>query len=158
VFSLDSSMAPLLKNDRWPTETLALVTAELCPLNGWPSTECQDEWSQDARALIERCLLPDLDELLPTMSFGSEARRLRFFVAAFADAKGAAILAARIGVQFARLPDLKTAGRSLSVSHRMLPPVPRHDAESAGQIVARMARHLEESITSQTLPETVCHD
>ena len=155
VFSLDSSMAPLLKNDRWPAETLALVTAELCPLNEWPSPECQDEWSQDARALIERCLLPDLDVLLPTMSFGAEARRLRFFVAAFADARGAAILAARIGVQFARLPDLKTAGRSLGVSHRMLQPVTRDDAESAGQIVSRMARHLEESIKSQTLSETV---
>jgi PAS domain S-box-containing protein len=158
VFSLDSSMAPLLKNDRWPADTLALVTAELCPLDGWPSAECQDEWSQDARALIERCLLPDLDVLLPTMSFGAEVRRLRFFVAAFADARGASILAARIGMQFARLPDLKTAGRSLRVSHQMLQPLLRDDAESTEQMVTRMATHLEESIKSQPLSETVCHD
>jgi PAS domain S-box-containing protein len=156
VFSLDRSMAQLLKNDQWPAETLALVTVELCPLDGWPSTECQDEWSQDTRAVIERCLLPDLDVLLPTMSVGAKARRLRFFVAAFADARGAAILAARIGVQFARLPDLKTAGRSVSVSHRMLQPVPRDGAESERQIISRMAQHLEDSITSQTLSETVC--
>ena len=158
VFSLDSSVAPLLKNDRWPADTVALVTAELCPLDAWPSAECQDEWSQDARALIERCLLPDLDVLLPTMSFSATSRRLRFFVAAFTDARGASILAARIGAQFARLPDLRTAGRSLSVSHQMLQPLLRDDAESTEEIVMSMARHLEESIRSQTLSETVCHD
>jgi PAS domain S-box-containing protein len=156
VFSLNRSLASLLKNDRWPADTLALVTAELCPLDGWSSAECRDEWAQEARALIERCLLPDVDVLLPTMSFGGEVQRLRFFVAAFADARGASILAARIGVQFARLPDLKMAGRSVTMSQRMLEPVLRDDGESTEQMVTRMARHLEESVKSPPLSEPVC--
>ena len=72
VFSLTSLIAPLLKNDKWPAESVALVMVEIRLLDAWPSKESQEEWSQEARGLIQRCFLPDLDVLLPKMSTGTE--------------------------------------------------------------------------------------
>jgi len=43
-------------------------------LDAWPSKEPQEEWSREARSLLQRCLLPDLDVLLPNTSPGAEAR------------------------------------------------------------------------------------
>jgi hypothetical protein len=85
-----------------------------------------------------------MDVLLPKMS--SDADGERFFVAAFAEEKGAAALAIRIREQFER--HLKQSDRSLSVSYSMLPPVPQDVGASTENIVTRMARSFEESIKS----------
>jgi PAS domain S-box-containing protein len=82
VFSLGNVIAPLLKNDKWPAESVALVAVEICSRDPWPSEESQAAWSPEVRSLLHRCLLPDLDVLLPSLS--SSAERERFFVAAFA--------------------------------------------------------------------------
>jgi len=74
VFSLNQLIAPLLKNDKWPAESVALVMVETGLLDAWPSKEPQEEWSREARSLLQRCLLPDLDVLLPNTSPGAEAR------------------------------------------------------------------------------------
>jgi nitrogen-specific signal transduction histidine kinase len=149
VFSLDNVIAPLLHNGRWPGESIALVTVEVSFLDPGPSKEFQEEWSRDARNLLQRCLLPDLDVLLPKM--GSGAMGERFSVAAFADDKGASVLANRIREQFDRMPHLKDEGLSLSVSYNMLEPCPRDAGASVDRIVSSMARHLEEAIKPQTI-------
>jgi signal transduction histidine kinase len=146
VFSLNDLMAPLLKNDKWPADSVALVMVETRRQDGRPSRESQEEWSREAHTLVQRCLLPDLDVLLPKISSGAEGER--FFVAAFADDKGASVLAKRIREQFERLPHLKQAGLTLSVSYRMLAPAPPDPGASTENIVIRMATHLEASIRS----------
>ena len=120
VFSLNNSIASLLKNDMWPAESVALITVEISFTAARPSPENQEVWSREARSLLERCLLPDLDVLLPKMR--SDANGERFFVAAFADENGASVLVNRIRQQFDRLSRLKEAGLSVSVSHSMLEP------------------------------------
>jgi PAS domain S-box-containing protein len=156
VFSLDNVIAPLFKNDQWPAESIALVMVQMGLRGAGPSKESQDEWSHEARSLIQRCLLPDLDVLLPKMSSGGEGER--FFVAAFTDEKGASVLAKRIREQFDRLPPLKQTGRTLSVSYRMLQRVPRDVGASVANMVTRMATTLEGSITSQSISEAVYHE
>jgi PAS domain S-box-containing protein len=146
VFSLNNLIAPLLKNDKWPAESVALVVVECSWLDAWPSRESQDEWYHDARTLLQRCLRPDLDVLLPNMGTGAEGER--FFVAAFADDKGASVLANRIREQFERLPRLKN-GLTLSVSYSILPPPRRDIGALKDSIVTSMATHLEGSIKSQ---------
>ena len=76
VFSLNNVIAPLLKNDKWPAESVALVMVETRLLDAWPSKESQEEWSHEARSLLQRCLLPDLDVLLPTDELRCEGRTL----------------------------------------------------------------------------------
>jgi signal transduction histidine kinase len=151
VFSLNTVIAPLFKNDKWPAESVALVKVETCLRGAWPSKESQEEWSHEARGLLQRCLLPDVDVLLPQMS--SDAQRERFFVAAFADEKGASILVNRIRQQFERLPHLEQTGLTVSVSYSMLAAVPRDDGASQENILTSMATSLETSIQSQIISE-----
>jgi two-component system sensor histidine kinase/response regulator len=152
VFSLNKSLAPLLKNNRWPSESVALVMVETCFPNAWPSADSHEAWSDEARSVLQRCLLPDLDVLLPTSS--SAAGEL-FFVAVFADERGASVLANRIRQQFELLPRLKQTGLTLSVSYKMLESAAPDVGASADDIVTSMAMNLEESIKSQTHPEVV---
>jgi hypothetical protein len=96
-------------------------------------------------------LLPDLDVLLPKMSSGAEGER--FFVAAFADEKGASVLANRIRQQFERLLHLKQTGLTVSVSYSLLEPFPRDVGASIENIVTSMATNLEASIKSHIISE-----
>jgi PAS domain S-box-containing protein len=152
VFSLNNVIAPLLKDDRWPAESVALVMAEIC-LAGGGTSDFQQEWRREVRDLVQRCLLPNLDVLLPKMSYGADGER--FFVAAFADEKGAAILAKRIREQFECLSHLKRTDLTLSVSYTMLKPFPLDGESSLESMVTTMATSLEESIKSQILSEGV---
>jgi two-component system NtrC family sensor kinase len=156
VFSLDHLLAPLLKNDKWPAESIALIMVEIHSLAAWPSEESQEEWSHKARGLLQRCILPDLDVLLPRMSAGAEGDR--FFVAAFADDKGASVLTNRIREHFARLPLLKQTGVTLSVAYSMLPPLPRDAGASPEGIVTSMATRLEEAVKSHSISEVIDHE
>jgi two-component system NtrC family sensor kinase len=150
VFSLNTVIAPLFKNDKWPAQSVALVKVETRLRGAWPSKESQEGWSHEARGLLQRCLLPDLDVLLPQMSSGAEGER--FFVAAFKDEKGASILANRIRQQFEQLPHLKQTGLTVAVSYRMLP-LPQDVGASIENILTSMATNLEVSIKSQIISE-----
>jgi hypothetical protein len=147
VFSLNALIAPLLKNDTWPAESVALVKVE-ARLSGVVSKQSQEEFSHEARSLLQRCLLLDLDVLLPKMTPGPEEGR--YFVAAFADESGASVLANRIREQFERLARLKQTDLTLSVSHSILQPFPR-DVGSVESLVTSMATRLEESIKSHAI-------
>ena len=72
----------------WSAESLALLMVETCLRDAWPSKQRQEAWSSEARSLLQRCLMPDLDVLLPNMN--ADTRGERFFVAAFADETGVA--------------------------------------------------------------------
>jgi hypothetical protein len=155
VWSLDNVIAPLLKDNKWPSESIALVIVEARVPDAAPSKDSQKEWAREVRNLLQRCLLPNLDVLLPRISFGAQAER--FFVAAFADDKGASVLANRIREQFDRLPHLKE-GRTLSVSHTMLPSCSEDAGAPVDKLISRMASHLEESIQAHLIPGAVYHD
>jgi hypothetical protein len=156
VFSLNNSIAPLLKDDKWPAESVALVVVETCRLGAWPSKESREGWSYEARSLLQRCLLPDLDVLLPNMS--SDRQGERFFIAAFADDTGASVLANRIRGQFERLLHLKQTGLVLTVSYHTLPPLPRTVGASMDTIVTSMATMLESAIKSHPFSAAAHHE
>jgi len=77
----------------------------------------------------------------------------RFFVAAFADEKGASELVRRIREQFKRIPNLQQTG--LSISYIMLKPFPTDVDASKENIVTSLATTLEESIKSQIGSEVI---
>jgi hypothetical protein len=149
VFSLSNSIAPLLKDGKWPRETVALITAEIRSSGLWFSDETQREWSLEIRSMLQGCLLPNLDVLLPKMSYG--AARERFFIAAFADAKGASVLADRIREQFERLSPLRRGDLTLAVEYTMLKPFVLEDGSSPADLLAMLAASLEASIRSQIM-------
>jgi PAS domain S-box-containing protein len=157
VFSPDPPAAPILTNDMWPAESSALVMVEICFLDAWPSRESQQEWSQEARGLLQHHLLPDVDVLLPRMNSGAEGERF-CFVAGVVDAVGVSALADRIRKQFERLPHVNRAHLTVSASYSMLGPLSPDAGPSMSSIVTTMAADLEESIKSHTISEAVHHE
>lgn len=153
VFSLYNSIAPLLKNNEWPAQSVALITVEASALRAGTSRQSQKEWAHEIRNLVGRCLLPDLAVLLPRMSCNAETECV--FVAAFGDEEGATALARRIRDQSERLLGSMTDSLSVSVSYTMLKMVPSNVGASVENIVTSMATNLEESIKSQSLSEAI---
>ncbi len=147
VFSLNSVLAPLLTNGEWPADSIALVTVEMAVPSESLTASAREELSNTARSVVQRCLLPDLDVLLPKMTVDAEGER--FLIATFADAQGGTILANRLQEQFNRLPDLKERGVVFSTSSRMLDRFPSEVGPSTEHRVASMAIHLEESVKHQ---------
>jgi hypothetical protein len=145
--TVQSVIAPFLKNDKWPADSVGLVTIEASLRGAWSSRAARDEWSHHAQNLVQSCLLPDLDVLLP--SIRSDAQVERFFVACFTDDKGAASLANRIRKQLERTARLQHPGLTLSVLHRMLPALAPRTGASTEQVVMRLTTQLDESINWQ---------
>jgi hypothetical protein len=83
-----------------------------------------------------------------------DQKRDRFFIVAFTDKKGASSLANRIRQQAERIPHLRMAGVTLSVTYRMLAPFPTDGDASVDHLVGRMAANLEEAIEMAISTET----
>jgi signal transduction histidine kinase len=153
IFSLAHVISPLLKNDDWPGDSVALVTIEIRATDGWLSKEAREEWSRDTRSLLERCVLPDLDVVLPKMESGGPGEL--FQVVAFADEIGVGVLTKRIREQFERLNHSKEAGLTLSTSYRLLEPFPTSANSPMNDLANGMAARIEDLIKSESLERTV---
>ena len=156
LFSLSRLIAPLLRNGRWPAKSAALLTVHL----RWPEDEHSDESNggppHEAHNLIQKCLLPDLDLLLPFRR--STPQGEFFFIAVFADEKGRSILALRIHEQFQDSRVLNSGGRTLSLSYSLLPAFTHEVGCSLEQAATDMARHLESAVRSQSIPKGFHHE
>jgi two-component system, sensor histidine kinase and response regulator len=144
VFSLDELIAPLLKNNRWPADSVALLVVDVCSTDGQVRENYSPRWIREIRELVQRCLLPDLDVLLPKMNYGPVHGR--FFVLAFADEKGVGVLANRIQEQFLRSALAKESGLDLRVSINMLQSFPPETQDSLNKIVNALNANLREEL------------
>ncbi len=153
IFSLAHLVSPLLKNDLWPADWVALVTIEIRSPDGWISKEMREEWSRDTRTLLQRCLMPDLDVLLPKMGSGGASEV--FQIIAFADEKGVGVLTKRIREQFIRLKHCKEPGMTFSTSHRLLETNGRDVKAPLTGLADEMAAKIEILIKSESLTRTV---
>ena len=156
VFSLNSVIAPLLVDGAWPAPMTSLVTVTLALRGAPPLPEFHEEWSRDARSLLDRCLLPDLDVLLPRTHTDGVIEQ--FFVAAFADDAGTSVLVNRIRSQFERYGRLDETGLTLSVEHTAIPA--RADATelSTDMLISSLISALETAIESQILQGAVQYE
>ena len=147
VFSLGCLIAPLLRDGAWPGNSVALISVATGSQDGWLSKEKREEWSRESVIVIQKCLLPDLDMLLPKMA--SEEAREVALVVAFADETGAAVLAKRIREQLGRLEPFKQAGLTFSVSYKFLSPTPTDVATPLEDTVGEMTARIEALIKSE---------
>jgi hypothetical protein len=148
VFSLARLLTPLLKNKEWPAKSVALVTVEVRSPDGLLSMETRDEWSRDTRSLLQQCLLPDLDVLLPKM--GVAGPEQLFQVVAFADEKGVAVLTKRIREQFQRMKHFKESDLEFSTSYSSLNKEATTVEAQIEDLTAEMAARTEQLIKSET--------
>jgi hypothetical protein len=143
VFSLAPFLTTLLTNNKWPAESLALITVDVESQGLWPTAEAHDEWSREASRLVRGSMLPDRDVVLQETRL--HGKRERFFIAAFADEKGISVLTNRIRGQLGLLPHSKE--ENVLISHTVLGRIPP-EGTSPEITVTSLASRLETSIKS----------
>jgi len=156
VCSLSRLMAPLIKNGRWPARSAALLTVQLRLPGQAQAGESNVGPSHEARNFLQKCLLPDLDLLLPGSR--NDSRGEFFFVAVFADEKGRSVLARRIREQFQSSRALNRSGRTLSLSYSQLPVFAREVGAATEPAAAGMATILENAVLTQMLSRNSHHE
>jgi CBS domain-containing protein len=143
VFDLTHLIAPLLKHDRWPRETAALVEVRTSEIRGESAVQPGLAWCQQVAGVVQGCLMPNLDVLLPPVRRDGV---VQFFAAAFADEHGARVLTRRIREQLDRHQAVTPTGTTTSVSYQMLPPVALDGDADMEAIVGAMVGVIEASI------------
>src|SRR5580693_2653177 len=71
IFSLASWIGPMMMHEKKPGEAIALLAVEMGSRDGWFSPDARKEMSHLARRLLQQCLRPDTDVLLPNMDSAS---------------------------------------------------------------------------------------
>jgi len=117
VFSLSKLLTPILVQNRVVQNRVSLVIAKLAPT---PVTAAIEAWGKTRREfldLLQRCILPDKDVLLPSM--GHPEMGEFFFIVAATDAAGSEVLTKRIRELASRRPEV-AANSVLNVSSESL--------------------------------------
>jgi PAS domain S-box-containing protein len=152
VFDLRTLIAPLLHKGRWPTEAASLVVVTAGQPGVGSGIKAGDDWCLQLAGVLRRCLLPNLDVLLPTVRGTDGSARL--FVVVFADEPGSVVLARRIHLQLERYHAERPGGPSTCVSYRMLPvmtpAVGEDDDAMATSMVARIEAGIREGEARDT--------
>jgi len=134
AFSLAKLVFPILVEGGMLRKNMSLVTLKLAPI---PVTSAIDAWGKTRSKfleLLQRCILPDKDVLLPSM--GHPEMGEFFFILAAADGAGAEVLMKRIRDQAGRCSEL-AANSVLDVSSQLLPVhSPTHETSLDGQVIS----------------------
>jgi intracellular sulfur oxidation DsrE/DsrF family protein len=137
-------ISPILLNEVKPGYGIAVLAVEMDSHDGSLSPDARIEMSSVARALLQRCLLPDLDVVLPKMDSG-DAQEF-FFVVACANKQGAEVVSKRIREQFRRCEQLQQAGLTFMVSCSFLAPISRNATEPIAEFAQYVAASVQEHI------------
>lgn len=117
VWSLYTLIDPLIMGQKLMPRSLALISVKIfVPVSRRPS----EDVCRKARRTLERCMLPDLDVLLPRIhSAGAEEM---YFALALAREEGIQVLGRRIQDQLNLLDEIRCGAVKAVVHHDMLDP------------------------------------
>jgi signal transduction histidine kinase len=155
VFSLPNLIAPSLRKDLRPDVRLTLVVTQIGSQTGWLSDEVRAEHSHGVRDLLQPCLHPDLDVLLPKM--GSAGAAELFFIVAATDAIGGEAITRRIQAQFVASEHLQHVGLTLSTSYRSLETIKRDASQSMEILVAQAADTIQQLVNEEISSRVVAN-
>ena len=153
IFSLASWIRPMLMQEKKPGDAIALIAVEMGSRDGWLSPDVRKEMSHLARRLLQQCLRPDTDVLLPNMD--SVSARELFFAVVYTQELGAEVISKRIQRQFWQCEQLHRADFTLEVSHSFLAPISRVKNESMESFVEQVAAGIQERINTITLQRSI---
>ena len=140
VFSLPAIVSPAMVREG-KVRQATVIAIEIARGNQSLPDEVWETTQQRCRGIVERCILPDKDLLLPAMHF---ANREMIFVLAGADQPGATILEKRIAGQLAASPQIESTCL-YRTSCLPLPPIPPGMKELSQQ-VDWICREIEKAI------------
>ena len=147
TFSLAGLISPILTHEKKPGESIAVITVEINSGDGSP--DVPKKILDVARSILQQCLRPDTDVLLPNIDPASEHKL--FFVMAYTQAAGAEIIGRRILSQLRRHKELQQEDLTFAVSHSLLPPIARDSNESMESFVERVATAMRDHINTVCL-------
>jgi signal transduction histidine kinase len=153
IFSLASWIGPMLIHEKKPGDVIALFAVEMGYRDGGLSPDVRKEMSHLARRLLQQCLRPDTDVLLPKMD-SANAREL-FFAVVYTQEQGAEVISKRIQSQFRRCEQLQPADLTLTVSHSFLAPISRVKNESVETILEQVAAGIQDRINIIRLQRSI---
>ena len=103
VFTIRSMIAPLFTREGPLAPSMTLITVKIVPKEPWRNEMHRERSLYRIHQLLERCVLPDLDVLLPAENWaGSDV----FGVVARTDERGANVMLSRIREQLSRFDDI----------------------------------------------------
>jgi signal transduction histidine kinase len=146
VFSLENLIAPILAHERKPGEAIALLTVELN--SKVSSLTVPSEILSLARTLLQQCLRPDTDLLLPNLDAMSDHKL--FCVIAYTQEQGLDVIGRRILSQLRRNEHLQPEDFTIAVFHSVLDPILRGENESTGSFVGQVANAIQDHIRKQS--------
>jgi signal transduction histidine kinase len=141
VFSLTGLLGPILTQER-PDEPLAVITLEIDARDGSP--DVPKEILERTRAVLQQCLRPEGDVLLPNLGPANEHKL--FFVVTRTHEHGAESMRRRILSQLRHHKELEPSDFTFVVAHSFPPPVARDADASTDVYVARVAAGVRERI------------
>jgi signal transduction histidine kinase len=147
IFSLPNLIAPALRRARRTDSPLTLVVSQIGSQTGWLSDEARAQHTKGVRDLLQRCLLSDLDVLLPKM--GSAGASELFFIVAMTDAVGAESLTKRIRQQFDDSDPIQQAGLTLSTSYQSIESTERDIVDSIEGSLERVAINIQKRVDEE---------
>jgi signal transduction histidine kinase len=147
IFSLAGLIRPILTHEPGPGEAIAVITVEINSRNGSP--DVPRKILDEARTVLQQCLRPDTDALLPNM--GSASEHKLFFVMASTQQQGAEIIGKRILSQLRRHEQLRPNDFTFAVSHSFLPPISRERDESMETFVDQVAAEVQDHVNTVCL-------
>jgi signal transduction histidine kinase len=153
IFSLANWIGPLVTLYKNPGHVIALLLVEIGSREGWLSQDVRKEISNVARTVLQQCLRPDTDVLLPNMD--SADVREHFFIVAYTQEHGAEIISERIRRQFQHCGQIQFADLTISVSHSFITPMSREINESTETFVERAATEIQDRINTTCLERNV---
>jgi signal transduction histidine kinase len=146
IFSLASWIGPMLMHEKKPGDAIAVLAVEMSSRNGWLSPDVRKEMSHLLRRLLQQCLRPDTDVLLPNMD--SVGVSELFFAVVYTQQHGAEVISERIQRQFQHCEQLRPADFTLAVSHSFLAPISRVKVGSTETFVEQVAAGIQDRINT----------
>jgi len=149
IFSLEGLIAPILAHEQKPGEAIAVLAVEI--VSTMNSQAVPSEILSMARSLLQQCLRPDTDLLLPNLDAASE--HMLFYVIAYTQQQGAEVIEKRIISQLRRNNQLQPADFAIAVSHSFLDPISRDANESMKTFIGQVAAGIQDHISKQSFHE-----
>jgi signal transduction histidine kinase len=147
VFSLAGLIRPILRHEKKPGEAMAIITVAIDSRDGSPDVP---RGIRDlARSVLQQCLRPDTDVLLPNI--GPDSDHKLFFVVAYTQPQGAEIIGCRILNQLRQHAELQSNEFAFTVSHSFLPPKIRSTGESMEMFEEQVAAEVRDHINNGCL-------
>jgi signal transduction histidine kinase len=149
IFSLAGLIQPILRHEKKPGEAIAIITLEIGCRDGSP--DVPKRILDVARSLLQQCLRPDTDALLPDMRSDSDHKL--FSVVAYTQPHGAELIGRRILGQLRRHKEFQSNDFIFTISHSFLPPMTRNASSSMEAFAEQVAAEVRDHINNGCLQE-----